>query len=117
MAGRAPPGRINGKVFARRHGAEVHGRLMERWKAEGTYFASRGKIPLSAFAGGCPRARSAGGSGVGRPLERKRELDPRAHAQLAVRVREVTLDGADGQEQALGDLAVRASGCSQASDT
>ena len=51
MARRAPPGRINGKVFARRHGAEVHGRLMERWKAEGTYFANRGKIPLSAFAG------------------------------------------------------------------
>jgi hypothetical protein len=35
---RDPSGKISGKVFARKRDAEAHGRLMEQWKAEGTYF-------------------------------------------------------------------------------
>jgi hypothetical protein len=47
---RDPSGKINGKVFARKRDADAHGRLMEQWKAEGTYFdPNRGKISLAAF--------------------------------------------------------------------
>jgi hypothetical protein len=48
-----PSRKIHGKVFARKRDAEAHGRLMEQWRAEGTYFdPARGKIILSAFVEG-----------------------------------------------------------------
>jgi hypothetical protein len=50
---RDPSVKINGKVFARKRDAEAHGRLMEAWKAEGTYFdPNRGKITLTTFVEG-----------------------------------------------------------------
>jgi hypothetical protein len=45
---RDPSRKVHAKVFARKRDAEAHGRLMEQWKAEGTYFdPDRGKIPLA----------------------------------------------------------------------
>ena len=50
---RDPSGKISGKVFARKRDAEAHGRQMEQWKAEGTYFdPARGRITLTAFVEG-----------------------------------------------------------------
>lgn len=72
---RDPAGKTHGKVFARKRDAEAFGRVMERWKAEGTYFdPARGRVTLAEFV-------ESEGPGRGRPVAQ----DPR---QLRRRVEE-----------------------------